>query len=286
MSWRARRRKVPYIVSIHGMLDDWSMSQRTLKKQLFLAAFGRRYLSSAARIHLSAAAESDQALKRLPAAKPAVIPCLVDLSPYQHLPGPQIAQGKFAIDKATPTLLFLSRLHEKKGVHTLIDAAALLQRRGRMFRLIIAGPAAKADRDYEKRLHEQARRLGLEKTVVFVGLVSGTEKISLYQASDLFVLPTHQENFGLVLVEAMVCGTPVLTTRGTAIWQEITSAGGTIAQNSADAFAQEIERLLEDRAALAESGRRARQWMMQWLNVDRVAAEYERLYEQVLVDGR
>jgi len=285
MSWRARRRGVPYIVSIHGMLDDWSMRQRTLKKRFFLAAGGRHYLSAAARNHYTAVAERDQARKWIPGGRPAVIPCLVDLSPYRQLPGPQIAQAKFGIDNATPTLLFLSRLHEKKGVHTLIDAAAQLRRRGRAFRLIIAGAAAPAERDYEMGLRDQVHRLGLQETVAFVGLVTGLEKISLYQASDLFVLPTHQENFGLVLIEAMVCGKQVLTTRGTDIWQEIASAGGAIAENSADAFADAIARLLEDRTALAESGQRARQWAMRWLDMDRVAAEYEQLYAQVLAEA-
>jgi len=286
MSWRARRRGVPYVVSIHGMLDDWSMRQRTLKKRFFLAAGGRRYLSAAARNHYTAAAERDQARKWIPAGKPAVIPCLIDLSSYRQLPGPHIAQAKFGLDQSTPTLLFLSRLHEKKGVHTLIDAAAQLRREGRALRVIIAGTAAPADRDYEIALREQVHRLGLDETVTFVGLVTGLEKIALYQASDLFVLPTHQENFGLVLIESMVCGKPVLTTRGTDIWQEIASAGGAIAENSAAAFAQAIARLLEDRTALAESGQRARQWAMEWLDMDRVAAEYERLYAQVLAEQR
>ena len=215
-----------------------------------------------------------------------MIPCLIDLSSYRQLPGPHIAQAKFGLDQSTPTLLFLSRLHEKKGVHTLIDAAAQLRREGRALRVIIAGTAAPADRDYEIALREQVHRLGLDETVTFVGLVTGLEKIALYQASDLFVLPTHQENFGLVLIESMVCGKPVLTTRGTDIWQEIASAGGAIAENSAAAFAQAIARLLEDRTALAESGQRARQWAMEWLDMDRVAAEYERLYAQVLAEQR
>jgi glycosyltransferase involved in cell wall biosynthesis len=285
MSRRARGRGAPYIVSIHGMLDDWSMRRRTLKKRFFLAAGGRRYLSAAARVHFTAAAERDQARKWIPAGRPEVIPCLIDLSPYRQLPGPQIAQAKFGLDPSTPTLLFLSRLHEKKGVHTLIDAAAQLRRGGRPFRLIIAGVAAPADHDYEIALRDQVHRLGLDETVKFVGLVTGLEKTSLYQACDLFVLPTHQENFGLVLIESMVCGKPVLTTRGTDIWQEIASAGGAIAENSAADFAQAIERLLKDRTALAQSGQRAREWAMQWLDVGRVAGEYERLYAQVLAEA-
>jgi glycosyltransferase involved in cell wall biosynthesis len=286
MARSARRNGVGYVVSIHGMLNDWSMTQRRVKKQIFLNLGGRAYLRRADRIHYTAAAERDQAQKWIHGSMPVVLPYLVDLASFHRLPGPEAARAKFGIAGDTPVLLFLSRLHEKKGVHILIEAAALLRDSGQPFRLILAGTAAEADRDYEQRLRGAVRRLNLEPFVSFVGLVTGVEKISLYQAADLFVLPTLQENFGLVLVEAMACGTPVLTTRGTDIWQEIAGAGQTISDNAPAPLCAAMRKLLGDRAALAESRRRARPWVMERFDTDRLAGDYERLYAEIATTHR
>jgi glycosyltransferase involved in cell wall biosynthesis len=280
MSRVARRLGLPYIVSIHGMLDDWSMSQRGLKKQISLALGGRRYLRAAARLHYTATAEREQAEPRVPGSTGVVLPYLVDLAPFQSLPGPEAAHRAFAaLNGDDPKLLFLSRLHEQKGLPLLLDAAAQLRQRGRRFKLLIAGTGSA---EYENQLREQTRRLQLEDAVSFLGLVKGVEKISLYQSADLFVLPTQQENFGLVLIEALAAGTPVLTTKGTDIWQDIAAAGGTIAQYTPPAICSAIDKLLEDRASLAAQGQRGREWVMQNLNTEKLAGDYERLYAEVI----
>jgi len=280
MSRIAREMGVPYIVSIHGMLDDWSMSQRGLKKRLFLTMAGRRYLRAAARLHYTAETERQQAQPRVPGSNGIVIPYLVDLAPFQSLPGPEPAHAAFpALAGDEPKLLFLSRLHEQKGLPLLIDAAALLRQKGRQFKLLVAGTGSA---EYERQLREQTRKLNLENVVSFLGLVTGVEKISLYQSADLFILPTRQENFGLVLIEALAAGAPVVTTRGTDIWQDIASAGGTIVDSTPAAISAALDRLLEDRASLPAIGRRGRQWVMENLNTEKVAAGYERLYVEVL----
>jgi len=280
MSRAARQLGVPYVVSIHGMLDDWSMTQRGLKKRIFLAMGGRRYMRLAARLHYTAAAEREQAQPRVPGSKGVVLPYLVDLAPFESLPGREPAHAAFAaLGGDDPKLLFLSRLHEKKGVHLLIEAASLLRKRGRKFKLLLAGTGSAA---YENQLREQTRRLNLEDIVSFLGLVKGVEKISLYQSADLFVLPTQQENFGLVLIEALAAGTPVLTTRGTDIWQDIVAAGGTITEYTPEAICASLDKLLEDRASLAAQGQRGRDWVMQNLNTEKLAGDYERLYAEVL----
>jgi len=282
MARAARRANVPYLVSIHGMLNDWSMRQRSLKKRFFLNVGGRSMLTRADRVHYTAAAERDQAQKWIPGARAAVAPCLIDLADFNRLPGPELARERFSFNPAVPVLLFLSRIHEKKGIHILIDAANLLRQSGRTFKLIIAGSAAVNDRDYEQSLHEKVRAYNLESQIHFAGMVTGPLKLSLYQAADLFVLPTLQENFGLVLLEAMAAGCPVLTTRGTDIWQELAAAGATIAENTPEKLCEAIGRLLDDRTALAAVGRRARAWALSEFSTDRLAADYEKLYATVI----
>ena len=105
-------------------------------------------------------------------------------------------------------------------------------------------------------------------------MVRGRVKLSLYELADVFVLPTHQENFGLVLPEALACGTPVVTTRGTDIWRELEQAGAKIVDNRPLEIANAIKELLIDdnlRLALGEQGR---SYIRNWLAEDKVLAGY------------
>jgi glycosyltransferase involved in cell wall biosynthesis len=211
-----------------------------------------------------------------------VLPLMMDLGPFEKLPGPEAARVRFKINPDVPLMLFLSRIHPKKGLHVLMDALALQTGAANESQLIIAGTSAPADKEYDTQLRQQIERLGLRDRVYFAGMVTGTDKISLYQAADMFVLPTFQENVGLVLLEAMAAGTPVLTTRGTDIWQEIQQAGGTISDNTPAALCESLKVLLADRAALKQSGERARQWVLEQFNEDKLTAEYEAMYSQVI----
>jgi glycosyltransferase involved in cell wall biosynthesis len=173
-----------------------------------------------------------------------------------------------------PKVLFLSRLHPKKGIEVLFDAAALLRDGGKQVRVLVAGSG---DAAYEAGLREFVRRRGLEATVKFLGLVTGVAKTSLFEAADVFVLPTSQENFGLVLPESMACRTPVITTRGVDIWQEVQSAGGVIVDATPAAVAAAIEQVLAD-PRRREIGERGRRWVFDTLGPDQLFARYESLY--------
>lgn len=268
----------PYIVSVHGMLDDWTIAQKHLKKRLFLTMGGSRFLARAAAVHTTAEAERDQARKWIGGAHAEVVPLLFDLADFGTLPGSTPALARFPqIDRDVPRLLFLSRLHEKKGVHRLLRSAAILRDRGVPFQLLIAGTG---DEPYASRVRALRDQLELQNHAEFLGFVSGIEKVSLYQASTLFVLPTSQENFGFVYFEALATGCPVVTTKGTDTWPEIEqSGGGVIADSEPEPFADAIAGLLaEGETAIRERGRRARDWTLDYFQPERIVADYEALY--------
>ncbi|GAB5497572.1 MAG: glycosyltransferase [Phycisphaerales bacterium] len=267
---------VPYVVSIHGMLDDWSMAQRTLKKRVYLALSARKLLEGAYAVHCTAQAELDQSRKWYPKGNGVVIPLLFDLEPYKQLPGPEIAREKFNIDPDKPTVLFLSRIHVKKGVHILIDAANTIRERGTDAQFLIAGTG---DSEYEQSLRVQIDKLGLGDSVRLLGMVKGTEKVSLFQAADIFALPTSQENFGFVLVEALASGTPAITTKHVDIWPELESSGSSlIVEQTSEAFDQAITKLLADRGVLESMGTKGRDWVLSALDPRVVLGGYESLY--------
>ena len=172
------------------------------------------------------------------------------------LPGAEVARrGVLAGMGPEPIVLFLSRIHPKKGGETLIRAVAQVRSGGRPCSLVFAGTGEDA---YVGSLRALAAELGLEGAVRFVGLVRGAEKLSLYQAAAVLAIPTHQEDFGLVFPESLACGTPVVTTRGVDIWPELESSGGAvIVDRTPGAFAEAIGGLVADadRARARASGR-------------------------------
>jgi glycosyltransferase involved in cell wall biosynthesis len=122
----------------------------------------------------------------------------------------------------------------------------------------------------------------LEGHVVFPGFVTGQEKVSLYQAADVFVLPTSQENFGFVLFEALAAGTPVVTTRGADTWPELERCGGAvIVPADADAIAEVVGALLDDPERRATMGQCGREWVFGNLDGERVIEAFEQLYAEI-----
>jgi glycosyltransferase involved in cell wall biosynthesis len=267
--------KTPWVLSVHGMLDDWSMSQRGFKKQIYLNTVGRRMVRNAAAFHTTAEEERRQASRWLKHNNVSVIPCIVDLDAYQEIPSPNEAIDTFgASDK--PTILFLSRVHEKKSIETLIDAAAILKNKGLPVRVFIAGTG---EQSYVDSLRLRATEKCVEEDVTLLGMVVGNLKLSLYALADIFALPTQQENFGLVYAEAMLCETPTIGTKGTDIWRELEEAGAIIANRTPEAFAAAIEELSTDTPNLSALGKRGREYMLRWLNTDTVASQYEIMYQ-------
>ena len=273
-----RKMGVPYVVSVHGMLDDWSMAQKSAKKRLFMSLVGKRYLEEAARVHCTAQAELDQSKKWFPSGAEAIVPYLFDLEPFRDLPGADLARDKFEFLRRNsgPTVLFLSRLHYKKGPEFLLRAAAKLGAWDIEGKVAFAGPG---DAEYIRSLKDLARELRIEDNVSFLGCVTGRDKLSLYQSADLFVLPTSQENFGLVLIESLACGTPLITTKGVDIWRDVEASGaGAICDQRPEELAFAIADLLRDTAKRSAMSAKARPWVFDTFNEDRLCAEYEGMY--------
>ena len=276
----AREVGTPYIVSVHGMLDDWVMKTSTLKKQLFLWLGGRSMFHHAAVAHCTATAEAQQAKRWIPNANIQVVPLVFDPSNYLA-PPPSSDPDKYWPQRESkkPIVLFLSRLHPKKGVDRFIQAAAKVLE-SQEARFIIAG---NGEQEYEKHLQGLVRQLDIHAHVEFVGFVEGDRKTALLRASDLFVLPTSQENFGLVFPEAMACGIPVITTRGVDIWPELEESGGAlIIDEDANSIAKTITTLLENNEQRASIGSAGKAWVNNTFSGDAVVNRYIQLYRQMI----
>ena len=159
--------------------------------------------------------------------------------------------------KKTKQLLFLSRVHVKKGINYLIEAADILHEELQGHKILVAG---EGDADYIATLKQQIIDKGLQEIIQLVGGVYGDKKWEMFQASDFFVLPTHSENFGLAIAESLASGTPVITTVGTP-WNDLNSSNsGAWIEIGTQPLVETLRRFLsltdEDLEAMGKNGRK------------------------------
>lgn len=203
----ALRMGIKTLITPHGMLEPWILDRHRMKKRIALVLFQARALREAAA--LVATADNERAnIKRLGYnANVEVITIGIDVD--------SIALKTSW--KPKYKILFMSRVNVKKGVELLIDAVSTLGRELNSYEVIIAGEGYAG---YIDALKDKVAAAGLDDMISFVGGVYGEEKWNLLRRADVLVLPTASENFGIVVAEALACGTPVITTKG-APWRDL-----------------------------------------------------------------
>lgn len=205
----SRKANIPAVMHPRGMLEPWALAWRSGKKSLALRAYQRRDLEGA-KVLFATAEQEAEGFRLLGLRQPiAVIPNGVDFdSATEACPG-KTSKNCGGQRKA----LFLSRIHPKKGVLNLLDAWAYLDSPDWILQL--AGPD---EGGHLAAVRQRIDALGLQHRVQILGSIDDANKGALYNAADIFVLPSFSENFGVVVAEALSYGLPVIATRGTP-WQ-------------------------------------------------------------------
>jgi glycosyltransferase involved in cell wall biosynthesis len=203
----ARRLNIPYAISPRGMLEPWALAQKRWKKRIAWWLYQKRDLQCAAMLHATATSEQAQ-FHALGLTSPTVVlPNGVEL-PQQY--------KRTASPEGHPrTVLYLGRIHPKKGLMMLAEAWSLIRPPG--WRMKVVGPDSHG---HLAQVQEKVQALGIASDWSFGNAVYGEEKSALFLSSDLFVLPTFSENFGIAVAEALAFGLPVLTTTG-APWGQL-----------------------------------------------------------------
>jgi glycosyltransferase involved in cell wall biosynthesis len=151
----------------------------------------------------------------------------------------------------------MSRIHQKKGVDLLIDAFSKVAQRDPKLHLVIAGPD---HHGLQADLERLSFKCGIGERITWTGMVTGDVKWGAYRAAEVFVLPSHSENFGIVVAEALACGLPVLISDKVNIWREIEADGaGLVAEDTLIGTVSLLETWLDLTPEVGEQmGRRAR----------------------------
>jgi glycosyltransferase involved in cell wall biosynthesis len=274
----ARLKGVPYITTPHGLLCKWSLQQSAQKKQGYLKLIERANLDRARAIHVTCEQERDDVLALNFKSPTFVLPLALTEIPAQIPNAANLLRQSLNLPADEPIILFLSRLHYKKGLDYLIPALGNL--RNQRFTLVIAGNGTPA---YEAEVRELLVTSGIEDRTQMLGFVEGDRKDLLIQGSDLFALTSHSENFGISVLEALVVGTPVLVTPGVGLATVVRDNDiGYVANLDIEAITQALDRHLNDPDRAKAIGICARQFTIENYNWDKVAQDLVLVYQAIV----
>lgn len=259
----ANKSRQPMVLAPRGMLAPEALAFSRWQKMVFWHAAQRRALSALSCWHATSEAEYDD-IRRFGQRQPvAILPNGIDVA------------GTDRVSGRVREVLHLGRIHPKKGIDRLLEAWARIETRVPEWRLRIVGPD---ENGHTAELKAQAERLRLQR-VRFDGPLFGEEKRAAYRRAALFVLPTRNENFGMVVAEALAEGTPVICTKG-APWQGVeTHRCGWWVDRDADVLAETMAAAMATPpAALSEMGARGHAWMARDFGWDSIALRMAEVY--------
>ncbi|MEK7162808.1 MAG: glycosyltransferase [Patescibacteria group bacterium] len=282
-AYYAKKFKKPYIISPRGSFMEEPLKYYPLKKKIYISLIEKRNLAGAEAIHFTVEKEKNDYLKlNIPLKKTIIIPNGIDFSNYINIDPINNFREKFGISKDRLVVLFMGRLHKIKGLDTLIPAFAEVIKKEPKAILVLAGPD---DDGYGEKIKLQITnyKLKIGKDVIFVGMILGEDKIAAYRESDIFVLSSYSENFGMAVVEAMIVGKPVVVTKGVGISKEVEAAGaGLVVEKDVSQIADAILKFLENPQIAAEMGRRGRELVEKEFSSEKVAEKWIEEYNKIL----
>ncbi len=272
----AHQHGVPYIVRPHGLLDPYIRRRSRARKCLMEIAFQNRVLRRAAAIHYTSDLERDISARYNQGALTRVVPLGVRLDGFENMPPADDFIRRFPATAGRRIVLFLSRVHEKKGLDLLIPAFAAARKSVPDLHLVIAGP----DDGVLERARSLASQHQVKDEVTFTGMLIGADKLAAFSAASMFALPSYSENFGIAIVEAMAAGLPAIVSDQVNIYREIEGGGAIVVPCEVGAVTRAIESLAADPVRLRQMAAEARETARKLYDWRNVAMSLENLYRE------
>lgn len=238
----ARNKNVPYSVTPHGMLDPWCLEQKAIKKKLALLLGFRKMLNGAAFLHVLNKDEGDLMRPLNLTSKPITIPNGVFLNEIDPLPPKGLFRQKYSDIGNKPFVLFLSRLHYKKGLDYLAESFQYAKDIYPDTWLVVAGP----DGGSKDAFQRQIKELGIADQVLLTGPIYGDEKYHALIDASCFCLPSRQEGFSIAITEALACSRPVVISQNCHFPEVEQAEAGYVCQLSVESLGKSLVAILED----------------------------------------
>lgn len=257
----------PVVWSPRGALQRWEGTSRVVRKWVWESICQKLAPRNNLVLHVTSQAEADQSRKRFPRLRAVVIPNGVDV--------PQILRRKASNGRLR--LLYLGRLHPIKGIELLLEACGIVGELSPDWHLYIAGTGSPSYVDF---LKTKVQELGLSKQVEFVGEVFEEKKEALFARSDVALVPSHVENFGIVVAESLAHAVPVIASKGTPWIGLETNRCGLWVDNDPESLATAIRKIRT--LPLQEMGQRGRDWMEKDFSWESLSGEMLALYRECI----
>jgi glycosyltransferase involved in cell wall biosynthesis len=277
--WRDTFRR-PTVIAPQGTLEHFAVRRSSWKKQLAALAYEKKNLKKASCLQATSNSEA-LSFRTYGLANPiAIIPNGVSDTWIESKGDAQRFRLRFSIEPHQRLLLFLSRLHPKKGLPLLFEAISHIRARMIDWKLIIVGPD---ELDHRRYLEQLAQRLGVAALVQFIGPLSGQAKRDAFEAADVFILPTYSDNFAIAVAEALASSVPVITTRG-APWEDLVSykCGWWTEIDVQDLTEALLDAIHRPQTELKEMGRRGQALVIEKYTWRQAAEKSIQLYQWLL----
>lgn len=267
----ALRCGIPVLVSPRGTLSAYSFHNKSIGlKKIIHLLIGKRLLEQCS-LHATTEREKVSLGRFFKPGSIAVLPNFVKLPPCRA------SLERF--DDGILKLLFLSRIEAKKGLDLLLKALPMLNCK---YTLTIAGTG---EGPYVQQLKSLAEQNGAAANITWLGFVN-EEKFELTRAHDLFILPSHDENFGNVVIECLSTGTSVLVSHGVGLADYVKQVkGGWVCANDPVSMSEAIDRIAQSRAELQRIREEVPAQIYRDFDEEALAKQYIDLYQQIAHDG-
>lgn len=214
--------RVPCVFGIHGSLDSKLLGRHRFRKMLYWWLVLQRTLSRTTAIHFTTEYERSESKETSVASF--VVPNGLDLDEFSRVDSSATVRMKYGIPTNAPIVLSVGRVDPKKRLDLLIKSLS----HNKEIYLVIVGP----DNSSLARKYKQlSRELKVDSREIWTGYKSGKDLVELYSAADVFALLSEDENFGMAVVEALACGTPILVSPYVGVWHDVKDANVGMAVN-------------------------------------------------------
>lgn len=273
-------KKKPYIISPRGVLyeDAINIKSKYIKKTYY-ELIAKHYLNSASAVHFTTEHEREGLAKFIKLMNDSfVVPNGIDLAKYKNLPNKGSFRKKFSISNDKKIILFLGRIHKQKGIDLLINSFEECVKNCSDLLLVVVGSG---DENYVNSIKRTLNEKGIIQNTLFTGFLKSNEKLAAYIDSDIFILPSYFENFGMSVIEAMACGVPVVVSNQVGISKDIEIYNaGTVVGTNVQSICKGVKQILENPSLSKELTNNAKELLLRNYEISNVADKMISAYEK------
>jgi glycosyltransferase involved in cell wall biosynthesis len=276
--WACQLKKVPYIITPHGMLEPWALAYKAWKKNIHVTLVEKRAFKKAHAIQALTSTEAHNIASLGIKTKLVKVPNGINPDEFERLPDPEVFYRQFPSTRGKRIIMFLGRIDPKKGLDILAEAFSRVNKVYPNTHLVIAGPDIAGFLPNARGYFEKS---GCLEAVTFTGMLTGVLKHAALSASYLFVAPSYSEGFSMSILEGMGSGLPCIFTKECNFPEAAEAKAATIISPNSEELFKAMVGLLESPAQAKEMGLRARSLIRHNYTWEQSALKLIRMYKEI-----